>query len=355
MLLFNTMYAGSAFIMQAVSNSLKQRHSEVAHICRDAPPALPLMEASNKPQHFRGFPDEEVSVRFPSKAELSHAELMGHDLEDRDRQQKGPADKAFSLLLPAAAEQRNAKAAGTPSKQGAQQPKKRAGEDVSRVMSAAGVQSHAKAERGPPKQQQQPKGLASQKVSLLMPEEARQSRVKARGKQPKKPAARAALIGEDAGQRVATEQRPEGRGRIQQTALGALKTDIEESTSVAIANGNGRPEITMASGWDRSGAQVLPNLPKAGKAAEQVALQQLKEAEQSSFGQAAAKHGQVATKADDEEAHQTEQGTSWLNALRAAKQQEQAGINSGDGVFEILTHDWGQDVTENTREMKQVR
>ena len=339
---------------KAGSNSLKQRHSEVARICRDAPPAPPLMEASNKPQHFRGSPDEEVSVRFPSKAELSRGELMGLDPEEQNRQQQGADDKELSLLLPAAAEQRHAKAAGRPSKAGAQQARKSSGEDVSTVMSAAGVQSHAKAERSPAKQQQQPKGLASQIVSLLMPEEAGQSRVKARGKQPKKPAARAALIGDDAGQRAAVEQRPEGRGRIQHTALGALKTDVEESTSAAIADRNGRPEITMASGWGRPGAQVLPKLPKAGKAAEQVALQQLKEAEQSSFGQAAAKDGRIAVKADVEEAQPTEQGTSWLNALRAAKQQEQAGTNSGDGVFEILTQDWGQDVTGNTREMNQV-
>ena len=334
--------------MPAVCES--NRHSEVVRICRDAPPAPPLMEASNKPQRFKGFPDEEVSVRFPLKAEPSHGELIGSDPKERDRQQKGSASKGLSLLLPAAAELRPARAAGSPSKQGAQQAKKSSGEDVSRVMSAAGVQSHAKAGHGQVEQQQQPKGLASQIVSLLMPEEAGQSRAKAGGKQPKKPAARAALIREDAGQRAAVEQRPEGRGRIEQTALGALKTDVEESTSATIANGNGRPEITTASGWGRPGTQVLPNLPKAGKAAEQVALQQLKEAEQS-----ADKDGQVTPEGDGEETHQTEQGTSWLSALRAAKQQEQAGTNSGDGVFEILTQDWGQDVTENTREMKQVR
>ena len=165
------------------------------------------------------------------------------------------------------------------------------------------------------------------------------------------------MIGDDAGQRAAFEAKhtPESEGRSQQTALGALKTDIEESTSAAIANGNGRPDITMASGWGRPGAQVLPNLPKAGKAAEQVALQQLQEAEQSSSGQIAAKDGQVTVKADGEEAHQAEQGTSWLSALRAAKQEEQAGTNSGDGVFEILTQDWGQDLTGNTREVNQVQ
>ena len=282
---------------------------------------------------------------------------MGSDPKVLDKQQKGSASKDLSLLLPAAAEQRHAKAAGRPFKAAAQQAKKSSGEDVSSAMSAAGVQSHAEAERGPGKQQQQPRGLASQIVSLLMPEEAGQSRAKARGKQPKKPAARAALIGDDAGQRAAFEAKhaPESEGRSQQTALGALKTDVEESTSAAIANGNGRPEITMASGWGRPGAQVLPNLPKAGKAAEQVALQQLTEAEQSSSGQLTAKDGQIAVKADGEEAHQAEQGTSWLSALRAAKQEEQAGTNSGDGVFEILTQDWDQDLTGNTRELNQVQ
>ena len=315
------------------------------------------MEASDKPEHFRGFPDEEVSVRFPLKAELGHGELMGSDPEEQDRQQKGPADKKLSLLLPTAAEQRHAKAAEMPSREGAQQARKSSDADVSKAMSAADVQSHAKAERGPAKQQQQPKGLASQIVSLLMPEEAGQSTAKARGRQPKKAAARAALIGEIAGRRTAiqADQRPEGKRRTQEKALSALKADVKGTANAAIAKGDTQPEVNMRYGWGRPGAQVLPNLPKAGTAAEQVALQQLKEAEQSSFGQAAAEDGQVAVKVDGEEAHPTEQGTGWLNALRAAKQQEQAGPNSGDGVFEILTQDWGQDVTGNTREMNQVR
>ena len=316
------------------------------------------MGTSDKPKHFRGFPDEGVSVRLPSKAELNNGELMGTDTKEQDRQQKGPAYREVSLLLPAAAEQRHAKAAGTPSKQGAQQTRKSSGEAVSRVMPAAGVQSHTKAGHGPAERQQQPKGLASQIVSLLRPEGAGRSTVKARGEKPKKSAARAALVGEDAGRRSAVQakHRPESKGRTQQTALGALKADDGGNADAANARRDTQPDITMASGRGRMGDQMLPKLPKAGKAAEQVALQQLKQAERSSFGQASATDREVAVKADGEEADsRKEQGTSWLDALRAAKQQEQAGTNPGDGVFELLTHDWGQDITGDTRETTEVQ
>ena len=316
-----------------------------------------LMEASDKPKQSSSFPDEEVSVRLPAKAGLSHGELMGTDPEEQDRQRMGTAGKEVSLLLPAAAEQRHAKAAGTQLKRSFQEARKSSVEDISKAMPATtGVQSRTKAGHGPAERQQQPKGVASQIVSLLMPEGAGESTVTARGKQPKKPAARAALIGEDAGRRTAAQakQKPESKGRTQQTALGAMKANGEESADAAIAKWDTLPEVTMASGWGRQGAPVLPKLPKAGKAAEQVALQQLKQAEQPSFGQASAVDVHVAVKADEKEAHPAEQGSSWLSALRAAKQQEQAGTNPGNGVFELLTHDWGQDVTDNTREINQV-
>ena len=307
------------------------------------------IETSDKPKQFRGFPDEEISVRVPQKVGLSHGEPVDRSPRDQERQQKGSTDKEVSLPLLSAAEQRHAKAAGTPSKEGAQHIKRSSDENVSRVMPATRVRSHATVGHALAERQLQPKGLANQTGSLLVPVEARKSMARARGKQPRTPATQATLIGDDAGQRKAAqaEHKLEGKRRTHQTALGALKEDVEESMNVAIAKGEPRPEVTMGSGWGRPGAHVLPNVPKTSKAAEQ-----LNQAEQSSFGQASAIDGQMAIKSPREEANLREQGSSWQNALQAAKQHEEAGTNH-DGVFEILTHDWDQGLMDKTGELNQ--